>query len=914
MQAGDRLGPYDIVAPLGSGGMGEVYRARDTKLNREVALKVLPEAFTADPDRLARFKREAQVLASLNHPNIAAIYGLEESEAATPALVLELVEGPTLADEIARAAARGLDTNTALTIARQIAEALEAAHEQGIIHRDLKPANVKLRPDGTIKVLDFGLAKALEPAGGIRSDVTASPTITTPAMMTGMGVILGTAAYMAPEQAKGRPADKRSDVWAFGCVLYEMLTGRRAFEGEDVSDTLAAVLRAEPDWSALALEDRPAIKTLITRCLQKDRRRRIADMSTVLFVLDEPGVLSPAPATTTAAKPKRSIWKRALPFAITAALAGAVVGMGVWIAKPSAPEPAVTRFMLALGEGEQLSGAGRRQLAVSPDGTTLAYLVNDRLHVRFLSNFESRVVAEAERGLFSPVFSPDGRTLAFYSQTDKALKSVAVTGAAVAVTICPMGQPPVGLTWEDEGLLFSSGNGITRCSSEGGMPEQLASFKADELVHGPQRLPGGQTLLFTVSKISESPGRWDKAQIVAQDMKSGARKTLVAGTDGQYLPTGHLVYMQGGVLFAVPFDPRRLIVTGKAVPVIEGITRSAGANNGPAAQLAISATGTVIYIPGPAKVGTEELLLAFADRDGKVTRLTLPPNSYDQVRVSPDGKRLAIGTDDGKDANVWVYEIAGTSALRRLTLGGQNRFPVWSPDGEHVAFQSDREGDLAIFKQRADGTGAVERLTKPEKGDAHMPESWSRAGLLSYSVVRNGYSLWILSVWDKKTSPFGAVRSSEPIGSVFSPDGRWIAYHSGGGAAGAGRSPDAGVFIQPVPATNERYQLPKRALDFQPVWGPKGDELVWVPSAASGQLALVSVNTRSGVTFGNPVLVPARVTANRPSGLPRAFDILPDGRFVGFASASESQTSGSPNQYRIVLNWFEELKQRVPVK
>ena len=921
---GTRLGAYEITAQIGEGGMGQVFRATDTKLKRQVAIKILPPSLAADHDRLARFQREAEVLASLNHPNIAAIYGLEEGGGVS-ALVMELVEGDDLSQRIARGA---IPIDEALPIAKQIAEALEAAHEQGIIHRDLKPANIKVREDGAVKVLDFGLAKALDPAP--TSDLSQSPTITTPAM-TQAGLILGTAAYMSPEQAKGRLADKRSDVWAFGCVLYEMLTGRRAFDGEDVSDTLAAVLRAEPDWTGLMLADRPAIKTLIARCLQKDRRRRIAEMSTVLFVLDEPGAFPSASAPITAATPKAAFWKRALPFTITAALAGAVVGAAVWLAEPSGPHAVVGRFVIALGEGEQFTGSTRRYLAILPDGTTVAYLVNNRvtlperadvnnrLYVRSLSDFDSRVVAEVREGLNSPEFSPDSRTLAFYSNSDQTIKRVAVTGGT-AVTICATQGAPSGMSWGASGIIFGLINqGIFRCPPEGGTAEQLVTIEAGEQVYAPQWLPGGRAILFTVSRVRDGNVRWDKAEIVTQDAKSGARKTLAAGFDARYLPTGHLLYMQGGVAFAVPFDSARQVVTGKAVPVVEGVRRSAGAGGagvGPAAQLVTSETGTLIYVPGPPNVRAWELVVALADRTGKVTRLMLPPSSYDQVRASPDGKRLAIGTDDGKEAIVWIYDLASTSALRRLTFGGQNRYPIWSPDSTRVAFQSDREGDQAIFSQREDGTGSVERLTKANKGDSHVPESWSYDGrLLSYSVVGNSvFSLWTLSVADNKSTPFGDVRSSEPPASVFSPDGRWIAYHAAQYGGAGIRSADNGVFVQPVPANGTRYQLPRRGLDFHPVWGPKGSELIYVPTAVSGQLAAVSVNTRAGVIFGSPVNLPARVTANRTSGQFRAFDILPDGRFVGLAPASDLEVDATSNQIRIVLNWSEELKRLVPTK
>jgi eukaryotic-like serine/threonine-protein kinase len=915
LSAGTRLGVYDVIAQIGEGGMGQVYRARDTKLNREVALKILPDAFASDPDRLARFTREAQVLASLNHPNIAHIHGLEES-GGVRALVMELVGGEDLAQRLTRGP---IPLDEALPIARQIADALEAAHEQGIIHRDLKPANITIRPDGTVKVLDFGLAKAMDPPTS-SPRVTQSPTITTPAM-TQAGMILGTAAYMSPEQAKGRAADKRSDVWAFGCVLYEILTGRRAFEGEDVSDTIAAVLRGEPDWNALPATVSAAVRTLVQRCLVKDRRQRIADISVAQFLLTDPAALAAlpgAPALLLAAPP-RPRWKAALPTAATALATAMVVGAGAWGLRSSSLAPAVTRFSFTVPEAEHLSLMVQNVVAISPDGTRLAYAANNRLFLRSFSEFDAHAVpgSESTSQLSNPAFSPDGRSIAFYVVGENVVKRIAVGGGA-AVTICSADRP-YGMTWDSASgiVLGQGGKGILDCSPNGGTPRQLATVKEGEQAHGPQMLPGGKALLFTIAKTVDGAARWDKAQVVVQTMPSGARKTIInGGTGARYLPTGHLLYALGGIVFAVRFDPVQQVVLSEPVPVVEGVRRS-GSSGIATIHLDMSGTGTLLYIPGPAGTTTTERALALADRAGVLTRLAVPPGPYVHVRASRDGGRLAIGSDDGKEAIVWIYEIAGTRTARRLTFGGQNRYPIWSPDGQRLAFQSDREGDLAIFWQRADGTTAAERLTKPDKGTAHVPESWSPDGktLLFSEAKGSSYSLEALSLPDKRVAPYGAVQSAEPIGSVFSPDGRWIAYSSTlvtGGVASSNR----GVYVQPVPATGARYQIPKQELDFHPVWGPRGTELFYVPTASSGQLAVVSVTTQPGVTFGSPVTLPARVTANRISNETRAYDILPDGRFIGVVPVSEPESSGATTepQIRVVLNWFEELKARVPTK
>ena len=915
LSTGARLGPYDIGPLLGAGGMGEVYRARDSRLNRDVALKVLPQAVTLDGDRLARFKREAQLLASLNHPNIAIIHGFEELQG-VHAIVLELVDGPTLAERLDGGA---IPWAEALPIARQIAAALSAAHEQGVIHRDLKPANIKLRPDGTSKVLDFGLAKGLEPSVPAAGGASLSPTITTPAM-TQMGILMGTAAYMSPEQAKGRAADKRSDVWAFGCVLYEMLTGRRPFDGDDMADTLANVLKTEPEWAALPADVPAPVRALIRRCLTKNPRERIADLAAAEFVLVDPAALqspvSSPPAPTVPPRRDRR-WRAAVALAaiVPAVAFGAWLG---WRLKPSGTAAPVARFSFNLAEGQQLSTTTRHFVAVSPDGTEIAHIGNNRIFLRGLDEFEAHAVpgTDGEGIINTPTFSPDGRSLAFWSQKENALMRVAVGGGA-AVRICAVGSP-FGVAWDDSGLVIGQGNrGIVRCPSTGGTPEELAKVGDTESAHGPQRLANGSLLLFTLASNADGAGRWDKARIILQDLKTGARRTLVnGGTDGRVLPTGHLLYSLGGIVFAAPFSVARQELTGAPTPVVDGVMRPLAGNTG-AVQLAISSGGTLVYVPGPTGIASNERALATADGAGAVSRLTVPPGPYTHVRASRDGTRLAIGSEDGKEAIVSIQDLRGSSAMRRLTFGGRNRFPIWSPDGERVAFQSDRDGDLGIYVQRADGNGPVERLTTAGKGDAHVPESWSPDGrYLSVSVVHDGvYALRILSLPDKTLRPFGHVESNEPTGSVFSPDGRWIAYASTPTIGGDPViSANRGVYIEPFPATGARYQVPKQQLDFHPVWSARGNEIFFVPTAASGHLSVVTLTMQSGIAFGRVSTLTARVTGGHLSSEPRAFDILPDDRFVGILPASErdSPESATPTQIRVVLNWFEELKQRVP--
>ena len=916
LSAGTRLGPYEIVAPLGAGGMGEVYRARDMKLDRDVAIKVLPELFVSDPERVARFQREAKTLASLNHPHIAQIYGLEgrDRQDATAFIVMELVDGADLAQRIARGP---IPPDEALPIAKQIAEALEAAHEAGIIHRDLKPANIKLRPDGTVKVLDFGLAKAMEPAGTASASATMSPTITTPAM-TGIGMILGTAAYMSPEQAKGRPADKRSDIWAFGCVLYEMLTGRRAFEGEDVSDTLAAVLRGEPDWTALPANVSRMTRILLMRCLEKDRKKRIGDISTALFLIGEPAVAGLD--TSVELQSGAPGWRRAIPFVATAVVTAALAAGVVRGLMPSPNALPVSRFTVPLPEDQVFTNDGRHVLAISPDGTQMVYVANGQLHLRSMSALEATAIpgTKSRQGVLNPAFSPDGRSVAFWEADDGTIKRIAVNGGA-AVTLCTA-ERPMGIAWDASGILFGQSRGIMRVAAAGGEPETLVRVAEGEVAHGPQMLPDGRRVLFTVA-TGASTDRWDKAKVVLQSLDSGDRKTVIdGGSDGRFLPTGHIVYALGGTLLAVPFDSRRLEVTGGPVPILEGIRRGNTPELNPGvAHFSVSNTGALVYIPGPVSLTAADQQLVRLDHKGGIQTLRLPRGRYEAPRVSPDGRRLAFGTEDAREAIVWIFDLSGTTSMRRLTVEGRNRYPIWSVDGERVAFQSVREGDASIFWQRADGTGRAERLTSAEPGTFHIPESWSPKGdRFLFSVIRKaavGASLWTFSLPDRKVEPFGGVQfaSANLPRAVFSPDGRWVAYMSD-------ETGISGVYVQPFPATGAKYPISTgRAVSVSPLWSPDGKAILYVDMAypRTGGLVVVSLTTEPTFTFGNPVVVPSGALQTGGVSAPyssRRFDMAPDGAIIGTAEADQTSSQPRASRIEIVLNWFTELQQRVPLR
>jgi serine/threonine-protein kinase len=918
--SGRRLGAFDVGPLIGAGGMGDVYRAHDTNLHRDVALKILRHVLAVDAERLARFKREAQVLASLTHPNIAAIHGFEEwlpaadsDEPPIRALVLEFIDGPTLADRIARGP---IAPDDAWPIARQIADALEAAHEHGIVHRDLKPANIKLRPDGTVKVLDFGLAKVWQPDAMASAEPAMSPTITS-ASMVQRGVVLGTPAYVSPEQARGREADKRSDVWAFGAVLYEMLTGRQAFTGDGISETLASVLRQDVDWSALPAATPPAIRRLIARCLDRDVTRRLRDIGEARIVLGDPAnALDGASIGERRLVRRRSSWRVASLVTLACAMAAAVAGASAWYFKP-APALPVTRFPFILPNGQSIAlPANRRLVGLSPDGTQMVYVANGRLYVRSMAELEARAIQGSERdvAVTDPTFSPDGRSVAFYAPADQAIKRIAVTGG-VAVTVC-RADIPYGIDWQSNAIVFGQGRkGIMRVSPDGGSPEVLVRVKATEEAHGPQLLPDGQHVLFTLASGIDWD-RWDRARVVVQSLKSGERKTVIdGGTDARYVPTGHLVYMLGPTLFAVPFDVGRLAVTGGPVAMIEGVLRSAGRETG-GAQVTVSNTGSLAYVPGGTS-GPEwgQVELIVTDPQGHVDPLKLPPGPYrGGPRASPDGTRITFGTDDGQQAIVYTYDLSGASPMRRLTFGGRNRFPIWSADGAHIAFQSDREGDVAIFRQPADGTGTAERLTTAAPGESHAAESWSPDGETLLFDVTQGIdvSLWTLSLSTRQVKPFSAVHSSYPTGAKFSPDGRWVAYtRTDEGVA------RIAIYVEPFPATGARYQLFVKESSSTVInsphkvaWSPDGKQLFYIPRL--GGFDRVNVTTRPTLAFGNAVALPRSFSPGAPNSR-TLYDMMPNGSFLGLRPVGGVDVRDfSATRIDVVLNWAEELKARVP--
>ena len=863
-------------------------------------IKVLPDAFASDADRLARFQREAQILASLNHPNIAQIHGLEEADGVT-ALVMELVEGEDVSQRIARGP---ISIDEALPIAKQIAEALEAAHEQGIIHRDLKPANIKIRPDGAVKVLDFGLAKAMEPTTtGQQPNLSQSPTITSPALMTGGGMILGTAAYMSPEQAKGRPVDKRADVWAFGTVLFEMLVGRRAFEGEDVSDTLANVLKQEPEWDRLPADVPPHVRQVIRRCLQKDRKQRISDIQDVRLALT--GAFDTTAEQTTAAAPvEQPAWRRALPLAAALFVGGLVVGLAAWSLRPTAATPVVTRFNDDVPADQPFRNTARTVLALSRDGRAFVYNARGGLFRRTMDTMAARPIPGTEENLANPFFSPDGQWLGFFQGGQ--LKRIPVGGGA-AVTICPATNP-YGVSWEADGtILFGQPKGILRVSAEGGAPQVVIPAGDGERVHGPQLLPDGDSVLFTATT-----GTWEEARIVMQSLGTGARKVLVEGRDAHYVRSGHLLYVQGNDLVAAAFDVNRLAVQGGTVSLVRDLARSIsnGGVLGPSSVYAVSDGGTLVYLTSP---GGERSQLTWFDRKGTVLGTFGQPGFMRSPDLSPDGQRVAVargGPVALANQDIWIVDALRTTVL---TFGADphvNFFPIWSNDGSRIAyFKSIAERRLGQYAVPSSG-GGTEEVIVADPAMINLT-SWSRDGRFIL-VDKAPVDIWVIPArGDGKPFPFIDGTPYAERDAQFSPDGRWVAYQSNE----TGR---AEIYVRPfVPPSDPRSRTGQWPISTdggaQPRWRHDGKELYWIAPDARLMAAPVALRDDS-VDAGAPVpLFSTRIAmGGAEMSLSGQYNVAPDGRFLINTVVDDQHESQS--RLNIVQNWIEELKRLVPTK
>ena len=905
LASGTRVGAFEILELIGAGGMGEVYRARDARLQRDVALKILPEHLTGDPERLARFQREAQVLAALAHANIAHIYAIEETPVAaggSRALVLELVPGPTLADRIAQGA---VPADEAIAIAKQIAEALDAAHEQGIVHRDLKPANIKLREDGTIKVLDFGLAKLGTDTADASSFGTLSPTLSV--AFTGAGTILGTAAYMAPEQARGKKVDKRADVWAFGCVLFEMLAGAKAFDGTDATEMIAAVVRGEPAWAALPTDTPPAVVSLLRRCLQKDPRQRLRDIGDARHELEHAG----APVITHAATTAGLSRGGKIAWVSGALILAMVTGLGAWLLKPR-PDRPISRFEYILPADQQFSFAGRHMVAISAQGH-VAYAADNQLYLRLRDQLVATPIggsagASAASGARSPFFSPDGQWLGFYA--DAALKKVAITGGAPVVLTAA--QNPWGATWEtDNTILYGQGpDGIFRVSADGGKGERLIAVKAGESAHGPQLLPDGKTILFTLAP--QSVGAWNKAKIVAHRLDTGKQTVVIdGGTDARYLPTGHIVYSLDNVLLAAPFDVSALTLTGGSVPLVENVAQTNAGQTG-AAQFGVSSSGTLLYVPEAGfTIGEAKRTLVLLDRQGREEVLKAPARAYRYVRLSHDGARVASDLmDENRDIGV-VSLAVGT--LTPLTFEPSlEQYAVWTPNDDRLIFSSSRAGAPNLYWQPSNGSSQMERLT--DSPNPQFPLAITRDGsqLVFYEVTSaESENLMIMSLnGDRKPRPLIATRFRERNGEL-SPNGRWLAYQSD-------KSGRDEIWATPFPVQNGNgeWKLSTQG-GTRPVWVSDTELLYFEQTDTGGRLMSVTVNEANAALQPlAPVLFVERMDPLTALAVGRTYDVAKDGRRILTVKTAASTTADPQSVPRMIVvqNWFEELKRRVPVK
>jgi eukaryotic-like serine/threonine-protein kinase len=884
LKAGSRLGSYEVLSELGAGSMGEVYRARDTRLGRDVAIKVLPALFLSDPERRARFEREARLLASLNHPHIAAIYGVEEA-GSTLALVLELVEGPTLADRIAHGP---VPLEQALPLAQQIAEALEAAHEKGIVHRDLKPANIKVTPDGRIKVLDFGLAKELDSVVPTDQDGTLSPTITSPAMMTGVGMLLGTAAYMSPEQAKGQPADKRSDIWAFGCVLYEMLTGSRAFDADDMTEVLAAVLRSEPDWSALPANTPAPIRRLLRRCVEKDRRHRAESAADARLDIEEAqsgeNVVTPASANRLSRRGARSAWV-AFAIAMITAAAFSIPAIRHLREAPAASAPETRTEIVTPSTIDATS------FALAPDGQNIAFVASQngiaRLMVRPLASTAVESLPGTDGAQF-PFWSPDSRSIAFFA--DGRLKRVDL-GSRTAQTLAD--SLPRGGTWNQDGIiLLGRANGpLSRVSASGGQTTPAVKLGPGQ---GSQRfpsfLPDGRRFLYYVVGAPEVTGIY----LGALDREVSKRLTP-ADASGIYMPTNWLLFAQQGALLARRLDLEREELTGDPVTVAESI-RIDGTTT--ATAISVAPTGLVAYRAG----GAGRRQLAWFDRSGKMLgALGTPDDGTPSFpRISPDGRSVAIHRMVQGNTDVWLVDAV---RMTRFTFDTSlDRFANWSPDGKWIAFDSNRKGHRDLYQKASNGAGSEQVLL--ETSQEKTVYSWSGDGrflLYGFQDSKTGFDLWVLPVQGDRT-PFAFVNAGfDQRQGAFSPDDRWIAYASN-------ESGRFEVYVRPFlgpanaiapSAASGQWQVSASG-GIWPQWAANGKELYYMAPDSTLMAAPVAASADT-FNVGTPIrLFQTRIVGG---GIAidegRQYDVARDGRFLINTVVDDTASS----TITLIQNW-----------
>ncbi len=871
---GRTLAHYQVLEKLGQGGMGEVYRARDTKLARDVALKFLPEAFARDPERLARFEREARVLASLNHTNIAAIYGFENVDG-VPFLVLEYVPGPTLAELVAKGP---VTHDTSLAICNHVSRALEAAHEKGIVHRDLKPANVKVTPEDKVKVLDFGLAKALveEPSG----DAAHSPTMS--ALATRAGTILGTAAYMSPEQVRGKPLDKRADIWAFGCLLYELLTGQQAYGGETISDTMVAILSREPDWAALPADVGPGVVRLLRRCLERDRDRRLRDIGDSQIFLEDRSLPVAAHKEVSEPRPSRSGWS----WLVAAVTTVALLALAVIHFRERPPAAPTTRFQVPPPD----KSTSNDYPSISPDGRRLAFVATvegkSLLWVRPLESLAAQPLVGTEEATF-PFWSPDSRFLAFFAQNK--LKKVDVTGGPPQ-TLCNAEGTGRGGTWNRDGtIVFGAGarDRLRRVPAAGGAPAPITTLDSQtELSHRwPQFLPDGRHFLYWLYTTDR-----EKSAVVLATLDdkpdSKDRKRLLARGSLTVYSAGHMLFEREETLMAQLFDASRLEFRGEPFPVAQQVGQQVGSQGWWA--FSASPDGTLAYRTG----GGAKSQLAWFDRAGKELGRLGQPEEQTNPRLSPDQKRVAVGRRESQAApDIWLLDLTRETSTRFTFHPAIDGFPLWSPDGGRIVFASGREGPYNLYQKVSSGAANEEPLLK--SNETKNPTDWSSDGrFLLYQAIgaKTAYDLWALPLdGDRKPFPVLQTEFSETLGQ-FSPDGRWIAYQST-------ESGTAHVYVQGFPKSGGKFQVSTTG-GGRPRWRRDGKELYYL-STDRKMMAVDVKATAATFEVGRPRELFQTRAATTPFYI-HNYDVAADGQRFLINTALEAE---GPPPMTVVMNW-----------
>ena len=887
LASGTRLGPYEVLTPLGAGGMGEVYRARDTRLDRIVAVKILPSHLSDNVTLRQRFEQEAKAISGLNHPHICILHDVGHQDG-TAFLVMEYLEGETLAKLLERGP---LPLAQILKYGVEIADALDKAHRQGIVHRDLKPGNIMLTKSGA-KLLDFGLAKAAVPLT-TGATLTAGATRTTP--VTQQGTIVGTFQYMSPEQIEGKELDGRSDIFSLGAVFYEMVTGQRAFQGKSQLSVASAILEKEPaPICTIQPLTPPALDRAIRRCLAKDPEDRWQTARDLLLELKwiAEGGSQAALAPLGAAKSAGMRWQRILLLGFVSLLLAAIIGLAIWNLKPSPTRP-ITRAVITLTPGQRLAALDQPAVALSPDGTHLAYVAfqggTQQLYVRAMDSLEAKPIPGTE-GATNPFFSPDGQWLGFFA--GKKLKKVSVSGG-VALTLGEVNGPR-GASWDSQGMIAFAPTGVSllqKVPDAGGTPQPLSRFEKGEASHRwPEFLPDGKALLFDAMT---STFNWAKAQLAVESVGSGERQNLIqGGWQPRYASSGHLIYAQRGSLMAAPFDLQRLALTGTAVPVVEGVRQSTTTG---AVQYSFSATGSLAYVPGA--VQSAQLKLVWVTRNGAEQPVAAPARGYVFPRLSPDGRRIAVGIMD-QETQVWLYDLSRETLTRFTFEGNVNLSALWTSDGRRITFQSDKEGPPNVYWQRADGSGGLERLTTSDY--TSVPSSCSPDGQLAFVQIdpATGFDIWVLRLTDRKAQPFLRTPYNE-TSPRFSPDGRWLAYISN-------ESGRYEVYVQPYPGPGGKWQISTEG-GTEPAWNPNGRELFY---RSGDKMMAVDIATQPGFTVGKPRALFAGWYEATPATFSN-YDVTPDGQRFLMLKRNEQEAS-APTQINVVLNWFEELKRRVP--